>query len=224
MLWMPGSDARCSQVDSIMINAYQGVCGGCGITYLTGSRTSKWCSQRCCMKAYNQRRKARQQQPAQLQLMPAGITGMEVRTWQGTQIQRRDSDGYVNATAMCKANGREWFTYARSERTKEYLQALQGSPQICGDLVATITTGPNDQRGTWIHPRLAVDLARWISAPFAVWMDGWFLDSIASPAGPSINRDDAHLLIAAADDVGKALVKWSCALAKLSVPVGATIG
>jgi hypothetical protein len=124
---------------------------------------------------------------------------------------------------MCKANGREWFTYARSERTKEYLQALQGSPQICGDFVATITTGPNDQRGTWIHPRLAVDLARWISPAFAVWMDGWFLESIANPAGPSINRDDAHLLIAAADDVGKALVKWSCALAKLSVPVGATL-
>lgn len=30
--------------------------------------------------------------------------------------------------------------------------------------------------GTWIHPQIAVDLARWISAPFAVWMDGWFLE------------------------------------------------
>jgi len=207
-----------------MINTYQGVCGGCGITYLTGSRTSKWCSQRCCMKAYNQRRKARQQQPAQLQLMPAGITGMEVRTWQGTQIQRRDSDGYVNATAMAKANGKHLPHYLANGRTAEYLTALSGSVGIpTGQLTTSITTGPNDQRGTWIHPRLAVDLARWISPAFAVWMDGWFLESIASPAGPSINRDDAHLLIAAADDVGKALVKWSCALAKLSVPVGATL-
>ena len=32
--------------------------------------------------------------------------------------------------------------------------------------------------GTWVHPRVAVDLARWISAPFAVWMDGWFLESL----------------------------------------------
>jgi hypothetical protein len=32
--------------------------------------------------------------------------------------------------------------------------------------------------GTWVHPQVAVDLARWISAPFAVWMDGWFLESI----------------------------------------------
>jgi hypothetical protein len=29
--------------------------------------------------------------------------------------------------------------------------------------------------GTFVHPQVAVDLARWISAPFAVWMDGWFL-------------------------------------------------
>jgi hypothetical protein len=38
--------------------------------------------------------------------------------------------------------------------------------------------------GTWVHLQVAVDLARWISAPFAVWMDGWFLESIqqAQPA------------------------------------------
>ncbi|MFN9659534.1 MAG: KilA-N domain-containing protein [Cyanobacteriota bacterium] len=32
--------------------------------------------------------------------------------------------------------------------------------------------------GTWVHPQVTVDLARWISAPFAVWMDGWFLESV----------------------------------------------
>lgn len=107
--------------------------------------------------------------------------GLESRTWNGVEIQRRPSDGFVNATAMCKANGREWFTYARAERTKEYIAALAtvlGSPQNCGDLIQTITTGPNHLRGTWVHPRIAVDLARWISPAFAVWMDGWFLESL----------------------------------------------
>jgi hypothetical protein len=33
-------------------------------------------------------------------------------------------------------------------------------------------------QGTWVHPQVAVDLARWISAPFAVWMDRWFLENI----------------------------------------------
>jgi hypothetical protein len=116
-------------------------------------------------------------------LMNSTLTplGLESRTWNGVEIQRRPTDGYVNATAMCKANGREWFTYARAERTKEYIAALAtvlGSPQNCGDLIQTITTGPNHIRGTWVHPQLAVDLARWISPAFAVWMDGWFLESL----------------------------------------------
>jgi hypothetical protein len=102
--------------------------------------------------------------------------GMESRTWNGVDILRRPLDGYVNATAMCKAYGRDWFTYARSDRTKAYIAALErslGSPQNCGDLIQAITTGPNHLRGTWGHPRIAVDLARWLHPEFAVMMDGW---------------------------------------------------
>lgn len=127
---------------------------------------------------------------------PAPAPGLDRRFWQGTAITRREADGFVNATAMCQANGREWFTYARSERSRQYIAALaahlKGSPQNCGDaawgspqdptgLIRSITSGPNEHRGTWIHPRLAIDLARWISPAFAVWMDGWFLESLARP-------------------------------------------
>lgn len=35
--------------------------------------------------------------------------------------------------------------------------------------------------GTWVHPRLAVDLARWCSPLFAVWLDGWILDTLTQP-------------------------------------------
>ena len=118
-------------------------------------------------------------QPAQSQI--------EAREWNGHPIQRRQIDGYVNATAMCKAGGRRWNHYVTNDRTTEYLQALSGSAGIPADLLVTsIGTGPNHLRGTWIHPRLAVDLARWISPAFAVWMDGWFLEQFqpAPPASP----------------------------------------
>jgi hypothetical protein len=112
----------------------------------------------------------------------AGGNAMEVRAWAGTSIQRRRSDGYVNATAMCKANGKRWENYHRNERTEAYIAALApvvgipatGSP----GLIQTIKGGTPELQGTWVHPRIAVDLARWIAPAFAVWMDGWFLESL----------------------------------------------
>jgi hypothetical protein len=121
---------------------------------------------------------------ALLPVQPATL--IEAREWNGHPIHRRQVDGYVNATAMCRAGGRRWNHYATNERTSEYLRALSRSAGIPADLlVASITTGPNHLRGTWVHPRLAVDLARWISPAFAVWMDGWFLEQFQPPASPT---------------------------------------
>jgi hypothetical protein len=109
-------------------------------------------------------------------------TGLSVRTWNDAPISRRDIDGFADATAMCRANGKRWNHYQENERTAAYLQALAASLGIPADqLVITTTTGPNHLRGTWVHPRLAVDLARWLSPQFAVWMDGWFLEQLGQP-------------------------------------------
>jgi len=119
--------------------------------------------------------------------------GIEARQWNGCAIQRREADGFVNATAMCKAGGKRWTLYSANDRTKEYVCALAEGLGIqipCGaaevgiptsgipGLIHMIKGGRPELQGTWIHPRLAVDLARWISPAFAVWMDGWFLESI----------------------------------------------
>ena len=105
--------------------------------------------------------------------------GLISRSYNGTPIARRTSDGYVNATAMCKANDKRWGNYFQTDRATQYLEALSGSTGIpAHQLFETFETGPNEGRGTWVHPQVAVDLARWISAPFAVWMDGWFLEEV----------------------------------------------
>ena len=121
-------------------------------------------------------------------------SGLSVRTWNDAPICRRDSDGFADATAMCQANGKLWADYQRLQRTQEYLKALEavmGNP-ITGEqaqLIQMTQGGPAHLQGTWIHPRLAVDLARWLNPAFAVWMDGWFLEQleqaqpVAAPQG-----------------------------------------
>ena len=97
------------------------------------------------------------------------------RSWNDTPISRRTSDGYVNATAMCKANAKRWKDYHESDRCQTYLDAL-GS--VAGNSGHALIESRQCQGGsTWVHPQVAVDLAHWISAPFAVWMDGWFLET-----------------------------------------------
>jgi hypothetical protein len=98
------------------------------------------------------------------------------RSWNGTPISRRVTDGYVNATAMCKANNKQWSKYRESDRCQTYLDALAETSEI--RMFDLIESRQGQGGGTWVHPQVAVDLARWISAPFAVWMDGWFLESV----------------------------------------------
>ncbi len=108
------------------------------------------------------------------------------RSWNDTPISRRTSDGYVNATAMCKANAKRWKDYHESDRCQTYLVALRSVAGNSGHALIESRSGGAGGGGSWVHPQVAVDLARWISAPFAVWMDGWFLEtSHQAPAAPA---------------------------------------
>jgi len=98
------------------------------------------------------------------------------RTFNGTPIGQRD-DGYLNATAMCKANGKEWSNYRQNDTTSEFLEALESSLGIPrGLLVVSVTKGPNEGRGTWVHPQAAYHLAQWCSPAFAVQVTEWIHD------------------------------------------------
>ena len=113
------------------------------------------------------------------------------RSWNGTPISRRTTDGYVNATAMCKANGKQWSKYRESDRCQTYLDALAETSEI--RMFDLIESRQGQGGGTWVHPQVAVDLARWISAPFAVWMDGWFLESIQHPQPTPVQESTLQL-------------------------------
>jgi hypothetical protein len=165
-----------------------------------------WCNVNCRVQAYYCRKRGEPVRPAYanpyavdqalpVQWQQQSAPGHEARIWAGTAITRRKADGYVNATAMCQANGKRWNHYQELDRTQAYIDALRQhlewipedptahiSPCLnAPELVVSVKGGTPDLQGTWIHPRLAIDLARWISPQFAVWMDGWFLESINRP-------------------------------------------
>ena len=87
----------------------------------------------------------------------------------GEVISQRPKDGYINATALCDACGKLLGNYLRNTQTKEFLKELERSMRIRIDLlIQKITTGPNNLRGTWVHPDVAIHLAQWLSPKFAV--------------------------------------------------------
>ena len=65
-------------------------------------------------------------------------------------------DGYVNATAMCKANWRNGMIIVK--KPAQYLQALKRSTGFPADPITTIKDGLNQSLGTYVHLRLAVAL------------------------------------------------------------------
>lgn len=106
-------------------------------------------------------------------------------SYRGSLIQQRVSDGYINATAMCRAVGREWSAYRRTDATDKFMEALERSLKIHRDLIVqSIVTGPNKERGTWVHPQVAINLATWLSGDFAVQVSQWVFDWMSGKSTP----------------------------------------
>jgi hypothetical protein len=83
-------------------------------------------------------------------------------------------DGYVNVTKLCKAGGKEYFNWKQNKNSEATIQALERSLGIPRDLIIRdIKTGKNESRGTFVHRRLALIIAQWISADFAVQVASW---------------------------------------------------
>jgi KilA-N domain len=108
-------------------------------------------------------------------------------------IQQRESDGYINATAMCKATGKLWAHYMENGSTKEFLQELSltiGIPIVknsnYGKIPALelIQSETGRYGGTWVHPYIAINLAQWCSAAFAVQVSKWVIDWFKGAQNP----------------------------------------
>lgn len=96
----------------------------------------------------------------------------------GAEVSFSDT-AYLNATAIAQHFGKLTKDYLKTERTQEYINALA---EVIADgknilsaknQLVIIKKGGNDKnaQGTWLHPKLAIDFARWLNPKFAVWCD-----------------------------------------------------
>lgn len=81
-------------------------------------------------------------------------------------LMQFNDDGWFNATDAADAMGKRVDNWLANKETQEYIAKL--NTRISSDLIQA-KKGRNG--GTWLHPKLAVAFARWLSIDFAIWCD-----------------------------------------------------
>lgn len=89
--------------------------------------------------------------------------------YQGQSV-RFNSDGWINATDIAAGHGLRLDNWLRNKETEAYIAALARHLNT-SDSRDLIRGQRGRGGGTWLHPKLAVAFARWISPDFAVWAD-----------------------------------------------------
>jgi hypothetical protein len=134
----------------------------------------------------------------------AGI--LALGNYKGVAITASDNE-YVNATQMCQACGKLWANYWQNDVTREFATALESDIGIpISQLVRSVKGNSSGKvQGTWIHRKMAIHLAAWLSPQFAVWCINR-LDELFQTG--SINREHAEhaMVIAAVDRMGERIL------------------
>jgi hypothetical protein len=108
------------------------------------------------------------------------------------KIEQDRNDGYLDATAMCAAAGRRFKMYIQQvTRTNSHTHAnlaylaervtkVTLSKKVVvlaekgqDDVYALIRVGGHRGKHSWVHPRVAIDLASWLSPAFHYAVCAW---------------------------------------------------
>lgn len=87
-----------------------------------------------------------------------------------------NANGWINATIAAARFDKAPNNWLRLGSTEEYIEKLAGrmNESNTGKSRITLVTtrrGNTANSGTWLHPKLAVKFARWLSVDFEIWCD-----------------------------------------------------
>jgi hypothetical protein len=92
-------------------------------------------------------------------------------------VSQRESDGYINASKLAKAyekqtgkykNPNSWF---ENDRTNQYLELLSDKTGI--EVYNLFQKKGIEKDETWLHPKLAISFAMWLSPEFELMVSEW---------------------------------------------------
>lgn len=101
-------------------------------------------------------------------------------TLNGVCVLARRPDNYVNATQLCKSQGKVFKDWFQLESTQNLCLFVSGDTGIPSPMLLetrrTSRFDTNLEIGTWIHPFLAMQLATWIDPVVGYQVDRWICE------------------------------------------------
>jgi hypothetical protein len=91
-------------------------------------------------------------------------------------IEAREHDGKINLTQMCRAGNKKFNDWQRNKKTQSFLQILSPSTGYPVSELLTYEDFGRENRATWGHPQVAINLAQWISPEFDVRVSKWIYE------------------------------------------------
>ena len=92
---------------------------------------------------------------------------------------------------MSKAAGRQFADYARLKSTRPFLEALVSDMGIpITEQIQSVSGGFPELQGRWVHPRVAVNLAQWLSPKFAALVTKWVFEWLSGQASHQTRLPD----------------------------------
>jgi hypothetical protein len=98
---------------------------------------------------------------------------------------------YINATKTAKSFNKKPVDWLKTQDTKNYINAVAKWQNLTYEELVIIYKGGNDKKaqGTWIHKKLIIAFARWLSSDFAVWCDLQIEEILKSQTSQNFDLD-----------------------------------
>jgi hypothetical protein len=108
-------------------------------------------------------------------------------TLNNVNIISRPEDNYINATQLCQAGNKKFSHWILLDSTKELINKLDniinnqcnpetGIPVSGAVQISLLDVNNKNNQDSWIHPKLAIQLAQWISPDFALQVSDWIIN------------------------------------------------